>query len=215
MPLKRRGSVSARLTVWFSATRRAANASRVAAITSMPPASSAASAARPATTCSEARRCLPASVRASVPTSNSKKASALRRRLLARREPAQPAGDHQVDDDEELALEGQDDALAEPLDADRRAGPRPRRRRRHRAQQERMADADALEAMADDLGRQPLDVDADVGQLGHRASVPAAAAGRARGVARRRPRSRAGSPPRARASRRSRPAPRSSPAPPP
>ena len=146
----------------------------VAAITSMPPASSAASAARPATTCSDARRCLPASVRASVPLSNSKKASALRAGLLAGREPAQPAGDHQVDDEEELALEREDDALAEPLDADDNLAFDRGNRRRHRAQQERMADADALETVADDLGRQALEVDADVGQLGHRPSVPSA-----------------------------------------
>ena len=38
-----------------------------------------------------------------------------------------------------------------------------------------MADAQALEAMADDLGDESVDVDGDVGQLGHRGSVPARA----------------------------------------
>jgi hypothetical protein len=84
MPLKSRGSVNDRLTVWFSATRRAANASRVAAMTSMPPASSAASPARPATTWSDARRCLPASVSASVPVAKAKNASAFGAVVLPR-----------------------------------------------------------------------------------------------------------------------------------
>ena len=52
--------------------------------------------------------------------------------LRARRVPLQPAGDHQVDHDEQLALERDHDALAEPLDASttpslrlRRAADRP------------------------------------------------------------------------------------------
>ena len=43
-----------------------------------------------------------------------------------------------------------------------------------------MADPEPLEAVADNLGGQPLEVDADVGQLGHRASVPS---GRERALA--------------------------------
>ncbi len=78
MPEKSRGSVSARFKVWFSDTSRSAKAPRLAASTSMPPASSARSASRPATTCSDARRLLPASVSTIEPTSNSNTASALR-----------------------------------------------------------------------------------------------------------------------------------------
>ena len=53
-----------------------ANAARVGVITSMPPASSAASAARPATSGATRAACLPASVSSSVPVANSKDASA-------------------------------------------------------------------------------------------------------------------------------------------
>ncbi len=97
----------------------------------------------------------------------------VRRGRLAGREPAQAAGDHEMDDDEEVAGEGEDDALAEALDAGDDLALDGRDRRRDRAQQERMADAHALEAMADDLGVEPLEIDADVGQFGHRVSVPA------------------------------------------
>ena len=56
------------------------------------------SAARPASRCSEARRRLPASVSTRRPVSNSNTASAdFGAGLAARREPLQPAGDHQVD----------------------------------------------------------------------------------------------------------------------
>ena len=79
MPLKSCGMVRARLRVWFSAASRAPKAARSAVITSIPPGSIAASASRPWSRWSEARRCVPASVSSKVPAvSNSNSASAIR-----------------------------------------------------------------------------------------------------------------------------------------
>ena len=77
MPLKRRGSVSARLSVWFSLTSRVANASRSASSTSSPPRSNGCRPASPSTRWIDARRVVPASVRTSVPVGKSKEASAI------------------------------------------------------------------------------------------------------------------------------------------
>ena len=78
MPLKSRGSVSARFNVWFSSVNRAANVPRSAAGTSSPPGSMAASAASPWTRCSDARRFVPASVNASIPDGNASLARVIR-----------------------------------------------------------------------------------------------------------------------------------------
>ena len=78
MPLNRRGSVSARLSVWFSRCSRSRNAGRSAAATSSPPRSNAARALAPCTTCSEARFLVPASVNASVPLAKSNSARVMR-----------------------------------------------------------------------------------------------------------------------------------------
>ncbi len=78
MPLKSRGSVSARLRVWFSERSRAENASAVAARTSMPPRSRGRSAASPCTKWIAARRVVPASVSARVPFGKSKVARGIR-----------------------------------------------------------------------------------------------------------------------------------------
>ena len=71
MPLKTRGSVNVRLSVWFSATSARPNAARSASSTSRPPGSSARSAASPRTASSDARRFVPASVISSVPVEKS------------------------------------------------------------------------------------------------------------------------------------------------
>ena len=68
--------MSARLTVWRSPRSRAANSAGVAANTSSPPRSNSASAARPATTCSDARFFGLASVNTSEPAGKSNAASA-------------------------------------------------------------------------------------------------------------------------------------------
>jgi len=71
MPLNSRGSVSARLTVWFSRTSASRKTSMPASSGSMPPRSSDTSPSRPCSRCSDARRFDPASVRISVPVSKS------------------------------------------------------------------------------------------------------------------------------------------------
>ena len=73
-----RGSVSARFSVRFSAVSAPRNSSRLQASGSMPPGSTARSADSPRSTCSEARRFVPASVSTSEPSSKSKAASELR-----------------------------------------------------------------------------------------------------------------------------------------
>ena len=83
MPLSTRGSVSARLSVWFSAVSAARNESGSADKTSMPPGSSANNAASPSSTCKEARRLLPASVSTSEPLGKSKAARLCRPASLA------------------------------------------------------------------------------------------------------------------------------------
>ena len=190
MPLKRRGSVSARFSVWFSATRRAANASRVAAITSIPPASSAASAARPATTCSEARRLL-----ARLGEEQACRRRTRRRRARCGAVVLPGASQRRRPAIIRWTTTNSSPSKAKTMRLPRRSTPATRWPSTALiggvtdAQQERMADADALEAVADDLGRQALEVDADVGQLGHRASVPSASSAHAR---RARPRGAAG-----------------------
>ena len=77
----------------------------------------------------------------------------------ATRPPAQAAGDHQMEHEEELALERDHDALAEPARGD------------DRAQEKRARQLDALERVADDACRQALAIELDVGQLGHRPSA--------------------------------------------
>ena len=84
----------------------------------MPPGSIAASAASPSTRWIDARRFVPASVRINVPSSNSNAARAnAPRRFLVLGEPAQPPGDHEVQHDEQSALELEHDALAQAAHA--------------------------------------------------------------------------------------------------
>jgi hypothetical protein len=107
---------------------------------------------------------------------------ALGGRLGAGREPAQAAGDHQMDDQEQwraiAGLQRQHHALAEPLDAEDTRAFRLRDRRQRGAQHERVEHAHALQRVALHLGGEALDVDRDVGQLRHARSVPRRAASR-------------------------------------
>ncbi len=91
-----------------------------------------------------------------------------RRRLRVAGHPAQPAGDHQVDHEEQLALEANDDALADPLDRAHAASLGACDRRHRGAQHERADDAHADERLSDDARSERFLVDGDVGQLGHR-----------------------------------------------
>ena len=106
MPLKRCGSVSARFSVWFSRRSAAANASQVGVEHLEAAGIVRASASRPCTTCSDARRFdarLGQDQRAVLEVERQQ--ADLAGHLGARRLPAEAAGDHQVDDEEELALE--------------------------------------------------------------------------------------------------------------
>ena len=119
---------------------------------------------RPAPGGCDARRRVPASVRVSVPPGKSNAARPTRPGGRgARRPPVQTAGDHQVDDDEQLALEREDDALAQapephhgpPLDRGHR--------RIDRAQDERARQAKPLERLPDDARLEGRQVRDDVG----------------------------------------------------
>ena len=95
----------------------------------------------------------------------------------ARRPPVKPARDHQVDDREALALERDGDALAQAAEADHRPPGQGLGRGLDGAQHEGAQQTDALQAGAADARVQRLDVDGDVGQLGHRVSGGAADTG--------------------------------------
>nr|WP_293417094.1 hypothetical protein [Piscinibacter sp.] len=91
------------------------------------------------------------------------------RRFGAGGQPLQPAGDHQVDDEVQLALEGDHHPLAEPLDAGHWP-PLGAADRRHRGtQHEGVRHAHTLQRGAVQPGRQALDVDGDVRQFRHAA----------------------------------------------
>ena len=67
------------------------------------------------------------------------------RRARARRSPVEAAGDHQVDDDEELALEREDDALAQAAEPHDGPALDLGHRRIDRAEDERARQAEPLE----------------------------------------------------------------------
>ena len=89
------------------------------------------------------------------------------RRLGAHRQPAQASRDHQMDDEEQSAVEHQHDALAEALDTDDAPALGLGDGRHCGAQQEGIEHADALQRAAAQLRVQALHVDGDVGQLRH------------------------------------------------
>ena len=110
-----RGSVRARFSVWFSAVSAARNRSRSLSSTSMPPGSIDRRAASPWTTCSDARRFVPASVSTRVPSGKSNAARLIAAgKLRARGAPVQPPGDHQVQHQPQIIVEADGDALADP-----------------------------------------------------------------------------------------------------
>ena len=115
MPLNSRGSVSDRFTVWLSERRRSANASSVGVEHLESAARELGEAASPRTRWSDARRLVPASVSVSVPVGNSNAARSARRAgLVASRLPVKTARDHEMEDDEQIVVHADDDALAEP-----------------------------------------------------------------------------------------------------
>jgi hypothetical protein len=87
-----------------------------------------------------------------------------------RGEPLEATEAHQVEHEEELALELDHDALGEALHTGDAAALRVAPGGQRGAQEERRAELDLVEHVASDEALQALDVDGDVGQLGHRES---------------------------------------------
>ncbi len=81
--------------------------------------------------------------------------------------PSQTSRDHQVEDDEEIAVEREHDALAEAPEADDAASLELTRRGRDGAHQKRVADPKAFERLTEDAGVQRFEIDRDVRELGH------------------------------------------------
>ena len=102
--------------------------------------------------------------------------SGLRRDLGAGAPPVKSAGDHQVDDEEELPVERDHDAFSEAAQARHPPADRGVERRIDRAEQERARQAHPLEPGPDDSRLQRLDVNDDVGELRHRTSASDSAA---------------------------------------
>jgi len=149
MPLKMPGSVSARLSVWFSLASAARNGLAADEVERRPPLRS--------------RLGQDERPRREVEGGEADLAPQLR----ARRLPVEPAGDHEVQDEKEIALQPDDDALAEATEP-RDAPARGRRERRiDGAEQEGIREAHALQTRAGDARFERFDVDDDVGQLGH------------------------------------------------
>src|SRR3972149_4641891 len=78
------------------------------------------------------------------------------------------AGDHEMHDQEQVALELDDDALADPPDSGDALALGGRYRRVEGAEDDRAPDPDALEDVAYGHAAQRFEVRLDVGQLGHR-----------------------------------------------
>ena len=116
MPLKRRGSVSARFSVWFSRAQRRDELRRASRrARSSPPGSSAASAASPA---DEVQRRAPLRARLGEEQRPGREVERRQADLAPASFapgglPVQPARDHQVQDEPEVALEPDGDALAD------------------------------------------------------------------------------------------------------
>ena len=94
------------------------------------------------------------------------------RELDSRRLPVESAGDHQMQDEPEIVIEPEDDSLPQsPRLADGLAVGLVQGRV-ERPQQERAADAHAVQALADDATVEGLDIDGDIRQLGHEDGAP-------------------------------------------
>src|SRR5439155_26174836 len=77
------------------------------------------------------------------------------------------SGDHQVEDEEEIAFESDDDALAHSTHVAHAPAFGGFGRRLEGPQQVEPQDADLLDLLAHDSAREVLDVERDVRQLGH------------------------------------------------
>lgn len=81
--------------------------------------------------------------------------------------PAQTTGDHQVDDEEVLGVQLDRDPLAQAPQSDDPLAAALLERRIDRAQDERAGEAHALQDAVDDTRLEGLEIDRDIGQLGH------------------------------------------------
>ncbi len=198
MPEKRRGSVSARFSVWLSRRRAAANWSE-ARVHDLEPAGILLPERGAAAQQEEAGALLLAGLRqqqrAAVEAEGGEGVAAAG--PCSGGLPVQAPGDHEVQHQEQLVLEGDHDALAEALQADHRPPLGCLQRRVHRAQQGDAAQLDGLETPARDSRLEGLQIDRDVGKLRHagcgrvsrlRAGRGRAAAARGAPPARTRPR---------------------------
>src|SRR6185295_20388395 len=89
--------------------------------------------------------------------------------------PVQPAGDHQMEHREQLALEAEDDALAETPEAHDPAPGEAGEGRLDGAQQEGTAEPDRLQRLPLEARPQRLQVDLEIGKLRHRRDACAGA----------------------------------------
>ena len=168
MPLRRCGSVSERLMVWFS-RRRAAGEGRGVGVEGL----EAAGVERPhgrlaahqVEGCALLRRGLREEERPGREVEGGE--AHLRGHLGAGVPPPQAPRDHQVEHEVKVALEVEDDALAHAAHRLDALAVRLAERGIERAARGRAGHANRLERLADDAAAQVHQVDFDVGQLGH------------------------------------------------
>ena len=172
MPLRKRGSVSARFSVRFSTVRTRRKLSRSAEKTSMPPGSSA---CKRLFICDDLERC--SSLRARFGQHQRAVGKIEGREILpptefrSHRTPVQPAGDHQVQHHPEAVVEAESDALANAAQFAHRVSFDGRQRRLDRAQQEWAGDAHARQRLADNASSQRAKIGFNVGKLRHRYQI--------------------------------------------
>src|SRR5688572_1945274 len=90
--------------------------------------------------------------------------------------PAEPSGDHQMDREEEVVLEGDHDSLPEPPQADDGLPRRGLERRIPRGEERDRPHPDLLDPRAADAGLQGVQVGGDLGELGHGSNLASGAA---------------------------------------
>ena len=114
----------------------------------------------------------PASVSSRVPLEKSNAARPSFRGILRPAvAPSQAAGDHQVQDEEQLAGQADGDAFAEALDGAHGPSFHGVEGRRDGAENERTQKPDTLDPLSGDARREAFDVDLHVGKLRHVRSV--------------------------------------------
>jgi hypothetical protein len=88
-------------------------------------------------------------------------------RLRAARAPPESAGDHEVNDEEELILQLEHDPLSDPSERQHALSLGRGDRRLHRAEKKWTQDPDVLDRLSADARGERLQVEEDVGELGH------------------------------------------------